>query len=113
VHERKDSAVKKIYPDGIHAAIATALRDKLGDGAEVSTATLDEPEHGLSVEKLAATDVLYWWGHAAHNDVSDDVVDRVQQRVLEGMGLVVLHSAHDSKIFKRLLGTRCSLRWRE
>ncbi|UUO05111.1 ThuA domain-containing protein [Blastopirellula sp. J2-11] len=113
VHEREDPVVGKLYPDGIHGAIAAALREKLGDAAEVSTATQDQPEHGLSAEKLAATDVLYWWGHAAHNDVSDEVVDRVQQRVLEGMGLIVLHSAHDSKIFKRLLGTRCSLRWRE
>ena len=29
------------------------------------------------------------------------------------MGLIVLHSAHLSKIFRRLMGTRCNLRWRE
>ncbi|MFI4874989.1 MAG: ThuA domain-containing protein [Blastopirellula sp. JB062] len=113
LHEREKPAVAQLYPDGMHQTIAEALREKLGDAVAVSTATLDEPQHGLTAEKLAATDVLYWWGHAAHNDVSDEAVDRVQQRVLEGMGLVVLHSAHDSKIFKRLLGTRCSLRWRE
>lgn len=113
VHERENPVVGKIYPDGIHNAIAAALREKLGDAAEVCTATLDQPGHGLNAERLAATDVLYWWGHAKHLDVQDEIVDRVQQRVLEGMGLVVLHSAHDSKIFKRLLGTRCSLRWRE
>ncbi|TWT29885.1 ThuA domain-containing protein [Blastopirellula retiformator] len=112
-HERENPDVGKLYADGIHNAVATFLREKLGAGAEVTTATLGEPEHGLTVEKLAATDVLYWWGHAKHLDVQDEIVDRVQQRVLEGMGLVVLHSGHDSKIFKRLLGTRCSLRWRE
>lgn len=111
VHEAKHPAVAKIYPDGMHGAIAAGLRALLPT-ADVRTATLQEPEHGLSEERLAATDVLTWWGHMAHAEVSDAVVDRVQRRVLEGMGLVVLHSAHYSKIFKRLMGTTCSLTWR-
>jgi trehalose utilization protein len=41
------------------------------------------------------------------------VVDRVYKRVLDGMGLIVLHSGHYSKVFKRLMGTSCSLKWRE
>src|SRR5690606_14167850 len=77
------------------------------------TATLDEPEHGLSAAVLAETDVLTWWGHGAHDEVHDEVVERVQARVLEGMGLIVLHSGHFSKIFKRLMGTSCNLKWRE
>lgn len=101
----------KVYPEGIHGAIAEYLGAQ--DDMEVRTATLDEPEHGLSEEVLAATDVLTWWGHAAHDDVSDDVVERVQACVLDGMGLIVLHSAHYSKIFRRLMGTTCSLQWRE
>jgi trehalose utilization protein len=80
---------------------------------EVRCATLQEPEHGLAESVLKATDVLTWWGHCAHGEVSDAVVDRVQKRVLEGMGLIVLHSGHYSKIFKRLMGTSCSLTWRE
>jgi trehalose utilization protein len=75
--------------------------------------TLDDPEQGLSEETLAQTDVLVWWGHVAHDQVRDELVDRVQRRVLEGMGLVVLHSGHHAKIFRRLMGTTCSLRWRE
>lgn len=112
-HEREDPAVAKIYPDGIHAAIAGALREHLGGRVAVSTATLDESQHGLSQERLDQTDVLTWWGHLAHHEVDDFVVDRVQARVLEGMGLLVLHSAHASKIFQRLMGTGCMLRWRE
>jgi trehalose utilization protein len=82
-------------------------------GFNASAATLDEPEHGLSEAVLAQTDVLLWWGHMAHGEVQDAIVDRVQKRVLEGMGLIVLHSAHFSKIFKRLMGTSCNLKWRE
>ncbi len=110
-HERTNEAVKKVYPNGIHAAIASHL-EKHGD-LEVRTATLDEPEHGLPEAVLRATDVVIWWGHMAHHDVSDEVVARVRERVLSGMGLVCLHSAHFSKILRAMLGTNCSLRWRE
>lgn len=110
-HEKSHEAVAKIYPDGIHGAIAAHLREK---GLNVKTATLDEPEHGLTEEVLNNTDVLTWWGHMAHREVSDDIVERVKERVLDGrLGLVVLHSGHFSKIFKSLMGTTCNLKWRE
>jgi trehalose utilization protein len=113
VHERKNERVAAIYPDGIHAVIAEALAEQLGSALAIRTATLDEPDHGLPASVLAETDVLLWWGHAAHDLVSDEVVDRVHRRVLQGMGLLVLHSAHLSRIFVRLMGTSCMLRWRE
>lgn len=111
-HEHTDEAVRAIYPEGIHAAIAQFL----GKEADytVRTATLDMPEHGLTQAVLDDTDVLLWWGHIAHEEVADAIVDRVQQRVLDGMGLICLHSAHASKIFHRMMGTRTlNLRWRE
>lgn len=111
VHERTNDIVRKIYPDGMHATIAAALN--ADDAIAATTATLQEDEHGLSEERLAETDVLVWWGHAAHGEVRDAVVDRVLSRVWQGMGLVALHSAHFSKPFKRLMGTPCSLKWRE
>jgi trehalose utilization protein len=109
-HEKTHTEVAEIYPDGIHEAIARHLR---AEGLQVRTATLDEPEHGLTEEVLSETDVLIWWGHMAHDEVSGEVVDRVYQRVLRGMGLIVLHSAHFSKIFKKLMGASCELKWRE
>jgi len=109
-HEQKNPVVREIYPNGIHGVIAQFLME---DGLEVKTATLDEAEHGLTEEVLEATDVLIWWGHLAHDEVTDTVVERVKQRVLDGMGLIVLHSGHFSKIFKTLMGTSCDLKWRE
>ncbi|MDQ3396683.1 MAG: ThuA domain-containing protein [Deinococcota bacterium] len=109
-HEKKNPAVADLYPEGIHGAIATFLKK---EGLEVQTATLDESEHGLGEGVLENTDVLFWWGHIAHDELSDEVAERVQKRVLEGMGLVVLHSGHFSKPFKRLMGTSCDLSWRE
>jgi trehalose utilization protein len=109
-HERRSERVAQVYPDGIHATLAAMLGEQ---GFAARTATLDEPEHGLTTDVLENTDVLIWWGHIAHGDVSDEIVDRVQQRVLNGMGLIVLHSGHFSKIFKRLMGTSCNLKWRD
>ena len=111
--ERDRAEMAERYPDGMHGAIAAGLRESLGAEVEVRTATQDEPEHGLPAEVLDNTDVMTWWGHATHADVADEIVDRVHERVLGGMGLLVLHSAHFSKIFKRLMGTTCSLAWRD
>lgn len=111
VHENTNEDVRSLYPDGMHECIASALRTH--PDIEAGTATLQQAEHGLTVDQLANTDVLLWWGHAAHGDVSEPIVERVQQRVWEGMGLIILHSAHFSKIFKRMMGTPCSLTWRE
>jgi trehalose utilization protein len=112
VHEQREDDVRARYPDGMHATIAGAVAALLGEAVSVRTATLQEPEHGLSRAVLDDTDVLTWWGHAAHHEVDDAVAARVQDAVLGGMGLVALHSAHYAKPFKRLLGTSCSLRWR-
>lgn len=108
--ERTDGPIRDVYPDGIHGAIAAGLREA---GFSVGSATLDESDHGLTDAILGSTDVLTWWGHAAHAEVDDAIVERVYQRVLDGMGLIVLHSGHASKIFRRLMGTSCDLKWRE
>jgi trehalose utilization protein len=109
-HEKTHEEVRKVYPNGIHTVLADALK---GAGFTVRTATLDEPEHGLTEQVLAETDVLTWWGHMAHGDVKDEIAERVAKRVLAGMGLIVLHSGHMSKPFMRLMGTGCDLKWRE
>ncbi|GAB2540094.1 ThuA domain-containing protein [Gracilibacillus alcaliphilus] len=110
-HEKRDEEIAKIYPEGIHGAIKSFL--ETDEDIEVETATLDEPNHGITDERLAETDVVVWWGHMAHEEVADEIVEKVHQRVMEGMGLIVLHSGHFSKIFKKLMGTGCDLKWRE
>lgn len=109
-HEKSVPRVTELYPGGLHEYIANFLRD---DDVEVRTATLDDENCGLDDDVLDDTDVLIWWGHMAHDKVPDEVVDRVQQHILGGMGLIVLHSGHFSKIFRRMLGTTCSLKWRD
>lgn len=111
LHELHEPAIAAVYPTGIHGALADGLASEAG--FEIRTATLAEPEHGLPDDVLATTDVMIWWGHMGHHLVDDAIVDKVQQQVLSGMGLIVLHSGHYSKIFRRLMGTNCSLTWRE
>lgn len=111
VHEQKNKIVGDLYPKGMHQCIADALN--ADGGIEATTATLQQEEHGLPAERLAETDVLLWWGHAAHGDVSDEVTERVCEAVWSGMGMIFLHSAHFAKPFKRLMGSACNLTWRE
>ena len=111
VHEQKNKAVAENYPKGMHGQIAALLGEDKNIVA--STVTLQDPEHGMTVAKLDETDVLVWWGHAAHKDVADEIVDRVAERVWQGMGLIVLHSGHHSKIFRKLMGSPANLHWRE
>lgn len=111
-HEQYDTKVQEIYPEGMAQAIVEGLEEQFDGPLSIRTASVDEPEHGLTEEVLAETDVVLWWGHKAHKEVTDEVVARVKEHVLSGMGLVVLHSGHWSKIFMSLMGTTCTLKWR-
>jgi trehalose utilization protein len=110
-HEKNEERIGKVYPEGIHGAISQMLGREAN--LEIRAATLDEPEHGLTEAVLESTDVLIWWGHIAHGEVSDEIAARVVQRVWRGMGFVALHSAHFSKPFVKMMGTGCDLKWRE
>ncbi len=110
-HEREDDEVKAVYPDGIHNCIKEFLQKD--DELNVRTATLDEECCGLTDDVLNSTDVLIWWGHCHHEEVPDELVEKIYNRVMCGMGFIALHSAHFSKPFKRLMGSTCSLKWRD
>lgn len=111
IHEKTKALPAQHYPNGIHNAIKEFLDS---DGRfEVKTATLNNENCGITQELLDDTDVLLWWGHAAHDKVSDEAAELVHNAVLSGMGFIALHSAHHSKPFRRLMGTTCNLSWRE
>ncbi|MCL4191052.1 MAG: ThuA domain-containing protein [Thermoguttaceae bacterium] len=100
------TAPKDVYPEDVNTAIAEGLRS-LPDW-EIATASINDPDQGVSDDALAATDVLLWWGHVRHRDVKDVLVERIVRRVKEkGMGFIAIHSSHFSKALRSLLGTRC------
>lgn len=109
-HEKEPGRAHEIYPNGIHTALKEQLED---ENIKIRTVTLDDPECGLTDEVISDTDVMIWWGHLRHNLVPDNVAERVKNAVNAGMGIIFLHSAHHSKPFKLLMGTPCSLGWRE
>ena len=110
-HEKTNPSVKSIYPNGIHGVIKEFLQEKVD--CEIYTATLDDPECGINEEILNNTDVMIWWGHKFHKEVSDEIADMVVRHVQAGMGFIALHSTHESKPFMRLMGTTCSVKWRK
>lgn len=109
-NEQRHEHVRKVYPHGIHEVIAGFLKED--EAFEIRTGTLEDPAHGLPDEVLNTVDVLIWWGHSRHQDVSDDLAMRIEKRVNEGMGFIALHSAHMAKPFLRLMGTSGNLQWR-
>lgn len=115
-HEQESEIVKAVYPDGIHQQLKSFLEC---DEISVRTVTqYDEnmeliPDCGLTDEILADTDVLMWWGHGAHRYVPDEVVEKCYNNIHQGMGVIFLHSSHFSKLFKKLMGTTCTLKWRD
>ena len=112
--ELEPAAARELHPGGIAATVADALRAQLGDAARVEASGLHAPEQGVPAERLATADVLVWWGHEAHDEVTDATAARVQRAVLDGLGLIVLHSGHHAKPFRALMGTSCDLAaWRE
>jgi trehalose utilization protein len=113
LHELQNETVRGHYPDRIDGCLANALARRLPQPHSIRRCGLDDPEHGLSQDVLADTDVLLWWGHLAHDRVDDRVVQAAKEHVLDGMGLIALHSAHASKLFQSLMGTGCMLRWRD
>lgn len=109
LHEQSDEAIKALYPDGIHGQLKKVLEC---DEVSVRTVTLDTIDT-LTKELLDDTDVLLWWGHMGHGRVPDETAALVRDAVIGGMGVIFLHSAHESKPFKLLMGTPGALGWRE
>ncbi|MDE5891304.1 MAG: trehalose utilization protein ThuA, partial [Acetatifactor sp.] len=62
VHEQEYENIRTVYPEGIHGCIAGVLGK--ASAIQVRTAPFSEPEHGLTEEVLAQTDVLIFWSHA-------------------------------------------------
>jgi len=107
-----DPSSKDVYPKDINFAIAEGLQPLEAKGWEIVTASLNDPDQGISDDLLNSTDILIWWGHKKHGDVKDELVNRISARVIDGkMGFIGTHSCHFAKPFKKLMGTKCS--WRE
>jgi len=115
--ENPAHAPKELYPESIRGAVAEGLRELDANGQlEVTTASLDDPDQGVSQAALESADVLIWWGHARHGEVEDALAERIAEQVrTRGLGFVCLHSGHYAKPFKKTLNATGHLKggWRE
>lgn len=103
VWSENTAPLDKVYPQDINTAVADGLKKSL-TGWEVVIAGLDQPNQGITDELLNSTDVLVWWGHKRHDEVKDELVDRIVKRVKEeGMGFISVHSSHFAKPYKKLM----------
>lgn len=104
-----------VYPNDINSAVAEHLNEHPEFVAQA--VHIDEPDQGVSEDRLEWADALVWWGHARHDDVREETVDRVEEYVTEeGVGFLALHSAHYALTFKRLVGASGDLgevRWED
>jgi len=99
---------KDVYPKGIHGDIAEYLN--ASGNVEAKVVQLSDPDQGVSQAMLDWADVLLWWGHQKHRDVTDETVQRIVKSVKEGgMGYFAMHSAHYSRGLIAILGTPCGL----
>lgn len=100
----EETAPQDVYPNDVNSTIAEHLNEHADIVAKA--VSIDHAEQGVSTELLDWCDVLLWWGHLRHDDVSDTTVDRVERYVRErGVGYIGLHSGHYARPFKRLIGT--------
>jgi trehalose utilization protein len=108
--EQQDVQVKSgAYKNFLGNAVAEFLSKT--DGLQVVSANINEPDQGLADDRIAAADVVVWWGHVRHKDVNDSKVESIVAKVKAGKaGFVALHSAHYSKPFKNLMGTNCGFK---
>ena len=111
-HFRQAEAILRQHPNGLHKTLQELFESEGFESVAVYQ-TEDDDGGMLTDDILNATDVLVWWGHIFHHNVTDALVEKITARVLGGMGCIFLHSSHMAKPFRKLLGTTCTLRWRE
>jgi trehalose utilization protein len=105
VWDEREAAQKKAYSDFLGNTLAAYLAKQ--PDFTVKSVGLDDPDQGLSDDILDHCDVLIWWGHERHQEVTDAHVAAIIQRLKEGrLSFIALHSAHWSKPFIAAMSTR-------
>ncbi|MCI8623421.1 MAG: trehalose utilization protein ThuA [Provencibacterium sp.] len=106
-------AIQELYPGGVQEYLASVLREE-PDMAVTARHFYEDDACGLSDEVLDSTDVLLVYGHILRDNVPEDRVKKLIERVVkEGMGVIFLHSALWMNLFQRLVGPGAYCGYRE
>ncbi len=105
VWDEQQDAQKQVYPNYLGNWIAEYLNKQ--EGVVTRSVSLKDADQGLADENIEWADVVIWWGHQKHNQVADAPVGKIVERIKSGQcGLIALHSAHWSKVFKAAMYER-------
>jgi trehalose utilization protein len=103
VWDEQQDAQKQAYPNFLGNHLAEDLKKEF----DVRSVSIKDPEQGLSKDNLEWADVVVWWGHLRHQEVNEEAVAAIVAKITEGKcGLVALHSAHYSQVFKASMWQR-------
>ena len=84
---------KQAYDHYIGATLAKHLEKS--NKFEIISTHIDAPQHGIDVATLDATDVIIWWGHVRHSEISISETKPIIDRIKDGkLSFIALHSAH-------------------
>ena len=93
VWDEQQEKQKRAYPNYLGNHIASHLQKN--ESLDVLSVNLNDPGQGLSDEVLENCEVMVWWGHVRHTEISLETSKKLIRRVKEGkLNLIFLHSAH-------------------
>ena len=105
VWDEQQPEQKKAYPNFLGNAIADHLKRNLA--LNVKSSRLDDPQQGVSSKVLDWSDVIVWWGHVRHDEISSEKSKEIVRRIKQGdLSLIALHSAHWSNPFVEAMNER-------
>jgi trehalose utilization protein len=106
VWDERQPRQAEAYDNFLGNEIATRLSASTDD-LEFRSVALDDAEQGLSAGNLEWADVVVWWGHARHSDVTEENAKLVVDYIRRGeFDLIALHSAHWARPFVEAMNWR-------
>ncbi len=105
VWDEQQTEQKRAYDNFLGNQIADHLKTR--PGLIVKSACIHDEEKGVSPAFLRGCDVLIWWGHVRHADITPEMAKPILDRIREGtLSLIALHSAHWSTPFVQAMFER-------
>jgi trehalose utilization protein len=100
VWDEQQPLQSQVYDNFLGNEILNRLKST-SNNFELRSVNLNDSQQGLSNENLDWADVLIWWGHRRHDEISKETAQRkIINRIKAGtLNVIFLHSAHFSTPF--------------
>lgn len=105
IWDEQQTEQQEVYPNFLGNQLAKHLRKQ--EHLSVVVVTPDDPQQGLSDENLDQADVLIWWGHRRHKEITPETGQKIVARIQSGdLQMIALHSAHFATPFMEAMAAR-------